>query len=151
MPVPLINLSITPIYAAILTIVFVVLSLRVIRLRRKLKIGLGMGSAAALVSKDPEHGARHHETFLRAVRVHSNFAEYVPLGLILLLLLELCGAPLWRLHAVGIMLLLSRLSHAYGVSRVNEVFKYRVAGMALMFTGLLSSAIFLILTQVFKV
>jgi MAPEG family len=52
-PIP----SILPVYAAILALVFVVLSIRTIRQRRKLKIGLGDAG-----NKDLQ----------RAVRVHAN-------------------------------------------------------------------------------
>jgi uncharacterized membrane protein YecN with MAPEG domain len=60
---------ITPFYAAFLGLGFVTLSILTLRLRRKFKIALGDGG---------------NKQLLRAIRVHSNFAEYVPLALILI-------------------------------------------------------------------
>jgi uncharacterized membrane protein YecN with MAPEG domain len=63
--------------------------------------------------------------------VHANFAEYVPFALVLLGLAESLHAPLALLHALGIALLAGRLTHAYGVSRQNEQYRFRIAGMTL--------------------
>ncbi len=90
------TLAITGSYAAALTLFYLVLSARVIAMRRGGRINLGDGN-------DPE--------MLRRIRAHGNFAEYVPLGLILLAIAELQGeAALW-LHLTGAMLLAGRLMH----------------------------------------
>ncbi len=112
-------------YAALLALLYLGLGLRVIRLRRRLKVAVGDGGQPELQ---------------RAVRVHANFAEYVPLALVLLLLAELQGAPAWLLHALGLALLVGRLIHARGVSRTREDFRWRVAGMTLTFPVLLVPA-----------
>ena len=123
-------MHITPFYAAILGLLFFVLSVRTLRLRRKLKIAIGDAG---------------NQQLLRAMRVHSNFAEYVPLALLLIFLLESDGAHYALVHALCIFLLLGRLSHAYGVSKIAEDYKYRVFGMALTFTTLVGSAACLLL------
>ncbi len=115
-------------YASILTVLFVVLSVRTLRMRRRLKIAVGDAGNLAM---------------LRAMRVHSNFAEYVPFGLFLIFLVELTGAAPQFVHGLGSCLLAGRLSHAYGVSQVDEKYGYRVAGMALTFTTLLTAAAWL--------
>lgn len=107
-------MPITAVYAALLALLFVFLSVRVIGFRRAVRIGLGDGGDTAL---------------LRRVRVHANFAEYVPLCLVLIGLAESLKAPAVLLHATGVLLLASRFSHAYGVSRQPETFVFRVAGM----------------------
>lgn len=112
-------------HAALLTLLYVVLSLRVILLRRK--SGIGLGSDA-----DPQ--------LLRRMRVHANFAEYVPLALVLLLLLALLEYPPQVLHVLGALLLIGRCLHAWGVSQAKERFGFRVCGMAATFTVLLSAA-----------
>ena len=61
------SVHIPAIYAAILALMFVGLSVRTLSMRRRLKIAIG------------DEG---NPTMLRAMRVHSNFAEYVPLGLL---------------------------------------------------------------------
>lgn len=124
-PIP----TILPVYAAFLAIFFVVLSIRTIRQRRKLKIGLGDAG-----DKDMQ----------RAVRVHANFAEYVPLCLLMIYWVEQSGVYAWFVHALCLGLMVGRLSHAYGVSQQRENFTFRVSGMALTFTVLLTSAVHLL-------
>jgi len=124
-------MHVLPLYAALLALLFVALSVRTLRLRKSLRIAIGDAG-------DPR--------MLRAMRVHSNFAEYVPLALILLLLSELNGAPPLLLHALGAMLLVGRLSHAWGVSRADEQFQYRVAGMGLTFAVTIIASGYLLLS-----
>lgn len=128
-PIP----TILPIYAALLVIIFVVLSIRIIRQRHKLKIGLGDAG-----NKDIQ----------RAVRVHANFAEYVPLGLLMIYLVEQSGVYAWFVHALCLGLLVGRLSHAYGVSQSKENFRFRIAGMSLTFAVLLACAVHLLWVQI---
>ena len=122
-------MHILPLYAALLALLFFYLSIRTIGLRRRLKIGIGVSDS--------------HE-MLRAMRVHSNFAEYVPLTLLLIYLVEVQGAASWFVHALGLCLLLGRTVHAYGLSQVKEKFVYRVSGMAMTFTTLLLCSAFLV-------
>lgn len=119
-------MPITALYTALLTLLFITLSLRVISVRRQARTALGDGG-------NPE--------LLRRIRVQANCAEYAPLGLILLGLSESLHTPAWLVHAVGLALLVGRLSHAFGVSRSNEAFVFRVAGMALTFTALAMGAL----------
>lgn len=109
-------MPVVPLYAALLALMYVALSVRTLRLRRHLKIAIGDAG---------------DERMLRAMRVHANFAEYVPLCLLLLHFNELAGAGLLVLHLLGASLLLGRIVHALGVSRLREKFAFRVAGMAL--------------------
>jgi len=55
----------------------------------------------------------------RAVRVHANFVEYVPLAVLLMLLCELNGASPALLHGAGILLIASRSLHAWGLSQTS--------------------------------
>ena len=119
-------LTIVPIYAAILAVMFVALSIRVIALRRARKRPLGFQGDVALE---------------RRVRAQGNFAEYVPLALLLLAFVEMRGAPAWLLHGLGLVLVAGRSSHAYGVSQLRESFAFRVSGMAMTFTVILSAAL----------
>jgi uncharacterized membrane protein YecN with MAPEG domain len=120
---------ITPFYAALLVFLFFFLSVRTLRLRRKLQIPLGDAG-------NPQ--------MLRAMRVHSNFAEYVPLALLLMFMFESVSALPALAHIFGISLLLGRLSHAYGVGQSSEDHRYRIFGMAMTFTALAGSAIGLV-------
>ena len=95
------SVAVTALYAGLLGLVLMVLSWRVVKARRGAGVSLGTGDDPALQ---------------RAVRAHGNFVEYVPLGLVLLLLGEIAGAWPWLLHLLGSMLLLGRLLHAWGLS-----------------------------------
>lgn len=127
---PSIAAPITALYAALLGLLFCALTVRVVCLRIRLKATLGHAGDARL---------------RRAVRVHGNFAEHVPLALLLLLLLELAGASPWLLHGGGGLLLLARAAHAYGVSQLQERLGWRLAGMVGTFTVLSCGAVGLLL------
>ncbi len=116
----------TALYAGMLAILFIVLSFRVIAKRNQYKVAIGSNG---------------EELLQRAIRVHANFAEYVPFALLLMFFAEYSGlAPLY-LHILGIALLLGRLSHAYGVSQQKEPLKFRVFGMLLCLLVILAAAL----------
>ncbi len=120
-------LLVTSIIASVLTIIFIKLSFAVIGLRRKNKVGLGSGG---------------YDDLERAIRAQGNFAEYVPLGIILIACLELNGAP-WCLVAIpGITLIIGRLIHAVGINVPPPDFSKRILGMRLTF-GTLITLVFL--------
>ena len=118
-------LLITSIIAAILTIIFIKLSFAVIGLRRKNKVGLGSGG---------------HEDLERAIRTQANFAEYIPLGVILIACLELNGAPWWLAAIPGVSLIIGRLIHAKGMNTPPPDFSKRVLGMKFTFFTLIALA-----------
>ncbi|MBO0345739.1 MAPEG family protein [Roseibium sp. CAU 1637] len=120
------DLIVTPIYTALLALLFIVLSIRVILLRRDLWISLG---------------DKGNPQLLRRQRVHGNFAEYVPFALLLMVGAELMLTPKWIIHALGVALLLGRLAHAYGVSREPESLFLRSVGMVLTFIVLFAGAL----------
>ena len=123
-------MRITPLYAALLALLFGALSIRTLLLRRRLRVAVGDAGDARL---------------LRAMRVHANFAEYVPLCLLLVALCESQGTPAAWLHAMLTALLVGRLSHAYGVSQVDEPSGFRVIGMALTLGVLFGAAVRLLI------
>lgn len=114
-------LPVTGPVAALATLLFLVLSFRVIRRRRQ--VGAALGDAG-----DPE--------LRRAIRAQGNCAEYLPLGLFLLAAAELNGAPGWLLWSVGALLLAGRALHAAAIAREPEPMALRVAGMAMTFPAL---------------
>ena len=118
-------MEITALYAGLLAPLFILLSARVIGARRNAKVGVGDGGNAALLGR---------------MRVHANFAEYVPFALLLMALAENLGVWTWLIHVMGSTLLAGRLSHAYGVSQQPEVFKFRVFGIAATLTVIGSAA-----------
>lgn len=127
-------MTVTPLYAALLGLIFIGLSLQTIRLRRRHRVALGDGNQAPL---------------RRAMRVHANFAEYVPLTLLLMFFVEKGGSSALRIHILGIALLAGRLLHAWGVSQVQENLRYRTLGMVLTFSVIISACLFLLFARVF--
>ena len=119
-------ISITAFYAALLALVFVALSRNVILYRRRQRIAIGAEGDAGL---------------LRRVRAQGNFAEYVPLALVLIAFAEIQGLMPPLIHALGLALLTGRLVHAYGLTRTPENFRFRVTGIALTFAVLALAAI----------
>ncbi|MGL5975541.1 MAG: MAPEG family protein [Aeromonas sobria] len=93
-------IHITLIYAGLLGLLFLGLSFWVVRRRAQFGVMIGQGEALEL---------------LAAIRAHGNFAEYVPLTLLLMALCELAGADALWLHAGGAMLLVGRILHAIGI------------------------------------
>ena len=59
-------------------------------------------------------GAELPKAMQMRVRAHGNAAEWVPLGIVLLLVLELGGASSLALHLFGGLFVLARLLHASG-------------------------------------
>ena len=75
--------SITGFYLGILALLYVVLGLQVSRLRRGNRSLFGDGDNIKLRS---------------AIRAHANFAEYVPIIVLMVALLEMSGMPAARVH-----------------------------------------------------
>ena len=125
-------MTVTPIYATILGLLFIALSVRTIRMRRKHRVAVGDGNNSEL---------------RRAMRVHANFAEYVPLALLLIFFVELDGTPKWWVHALASALLCGRMVHAWGVSQPHENFRYRVSGMVLTFSVILAAGLTILLAR----
>lgn len=116
----------TSLYAALLILMLVALSVRIIRLRRK-------------------HGVlfldNNIDALKTAIRAQANFAEYTPFALLGLGLLEIQHFPAWALHLLASLFLAGRLLHAYGHNtfepgKVKEHLKLRVAGMVCTFNAL---------------
>ena len=120
------TLTITPLYAGLLALLLVALSLKVIRARFAAKVSVGDGGDKGVV---------------KAMRAQANCAEYAPMGVILLALAELQGAPGWTIHLLGSALLIGRLMHAYGFGRTPQVVPIRQLGMVLTFLMLIITAL----------
>ena len=117
------NLMITGLYAALLGLIFIALSIQVIKARRKHMVSLGDGNI---------------DDLQRATRAHANFSEYVPLCIILLLIAELTSQADVFLHICGIVLVFGRIAHAYGlVTKVGASWG-RISGTLATFTVLIA-------------
>jgi uncharacterized membrane protein YecN with MAPEG domain len=107
-------LATTAIYAALLGLMLLVLKFRVIASRRRLLV-------------DVLDGGERDVT--RRMRVHGNFAEHVPMAVILMGVAELNGAEAWIIHALGLVLLAARVLHAHGLETTPGKSFGRAAGV----------------------
>jgi uncharacterized membrane protein YecN with MAPEG domain len=107
---------ISPFYGGLLALLTVYLSFRVSVARRTAKVSIGDAGDKDLV---------------KAIRVHSNSVEYIPLGIVLLVLLELQETLPWQMHLAGGALVLGRVLHAYGLGSNPQVVPARLMGMYL--------------------
>lgn len=114
---------VTALYTGLLALVLLVLSIRVISVRRRLRIGIG------------DEG---NEELARRIRAHGNFTEYVPIALLLILAGELAAAPDWMLHALGATLVVGRVVHAWSLPAHS--IGGRTAGMMLTFIVIAAGA-----------
>lgn len=119
-------MMVTPLYAGLLVLWLVVLSIAVIRRRGSTKTSLGDGGNPGM---------------LRAIRGQANFAEYVPLALLLMLILEMGHFSIYVLHILGIVLVVARLLHGYAFSFTDHFHFGRVAGASLTFLVLVVEAV----------
>ena len=124
---------ITMLYAGILALFIIPMVAFIITRGFKHKIPIGSGRA------DGMEGERE---LLKAIRIHGNFIEYVPIILFLILLLELHNSCTYILHGLGIALVIARLLHAWGLYKKPDAATLpRFIGMILTFLILASAAI----------
>ena len=123
-------LTATPIYAGLAALLFVTLSVRVILTRRAERISVGDGANKAMI---------------KAMRTQANCAEYAPLSILLLALVEFQGAPVWAVHLLGLMFIMGRIFHGYGFGRTPQIVPLRQLGMLLTFAMLILSGAGLLL------
>lgn len=116
----------TALYASLLALLFIALSLRTVRARQTLRVSLGDGNQPGMT---------------RAMRAHANFAEYVPLALILMYIMERHTNSYAWIHVLGVALLVARLCHAWGFGREPETFQLRAAGAGLTVLVILVAAL----------
>jgi len=91
---------VTALYAGLLGLMAIAIAFKAGRLRGQLNIPLGDGG---------------NRDMLLAMRRHANFAEWVPLALVLIGLLEMSGVSRTAIHALGGGLFAARACHALGL------------------------------------
>ena len=121
----------TSLHAGLIAAIFLALSARVILYRRAHRVSMGDRGDAVLA---------------RRIRAQANCAEYAPVGIVLLLLLELQGFGAAILHALGLMLVAGRAIHGWGFTRSDTAMWPRVGGMALTLTMIGICALLLLIS-----
>ena len=115
-------LYITSLSAAILGALCVMLSLKVIGIRRSEKVSVGDGG---------------NESLLRAMRAQSNLVEYAPLTLIMLGCAELNGVSRVLLGLIAMAFIAGRILHPVGLKDASAPMAPRVLGMQLTLVSML--------------
>lgn len=95
-------LPITTITAAVMGLLLLILSLRVVQGRLSGKVGMGDGGDSGLLTR---------------IRSQANLTEYVPIILILMALIERAGGRGLWLEIAAVLLVVSRLIHPIGMTR----------------------------------
>ncbi len=132
------TIDISAIYMAISGLFLVLLSLDVIRGRWKYQEGFGEGGL----------GEKKEDPLSRRIRVHANAAEYFPVALLLLVAVENIVAINWVVHTLGVLLIVSRFTHAVGLRGMAGESIPRVLGTAGTIT-MISVAAILVLVNSF--
>lgn len=122
----MVQLPITILLSSLLAIWFYVLNMRIIRHRKSNKISIGDGDNSELSHK---------------VRAQANFAEHVPILLILTALAEMQGVSYYLLVPIALAVLFGRLAHGYVFSFLMKNHPMRVYGMMATFIPMLALAI----------
>jgi uncharacterized protein len=117
---------ITALYGALNAIFNVLLANHVSTLRRRHKVTLGDAPELTV-----------------AVRAHANNAEFVPLALVVMLLIELCGGNHALLHVYGGLLFAARIAHWFGLPR-KAPNVYRVSGIGITWLAIVGGSGYLL-------
>ena len=110
-------------------ILLLVLSVRVVRLRRRHGVVFGDGEVADLA---------------QAVRAFGNATEYVPTALIGVVVLAVLGAQPLLVHTAGFLLFAGRLAHAWGLSRSGGASLPRAIGVMATWLAYIVAAVTLL-------
>ena len=116
-------------WSGVLILILLALSGLVVRRRQRHQIAFGDAGNVEMTS---------------AARAFGNASEYIPAGLIALVLLALVGAPAALVHAVGVTLVVGRLIHALGLVFQTGPSLGRSLGMLMTWIALLVGAVSLI-------
>jgi len=103
----------TPIYALAVAVIYLALWFRVTSLRSTLGVSIGHGDDTTLLLRTRQHG---------------NCAEWSSFLLILMILAEGMGAPALYIHISGILLLIGRIAHPFGLKADNAGHLLRYVG-----------------------
>ncbi|PVZ85039.1 hypothetical protein C9426_21180 [Serratia sp. S1B] len=111
---------VSALYVVLGALLLLKLSFDVVRLRMQYRVAFGDGGFYELQT---------------AIRIHGNAVEYIPIAMIMLLIMEMNGAQVWMVHLCGLLLMLGRLVHYYGLH--HRDMSWRRSGMAATYVSLI--------------
>jgi uncharacterized membrane protein YecN with MAPEG domain len=110
---------VTSLYAGLLGFIYIGLTFFTIKGRFKHGVALGNGGYSDMEKR---------------IRIHANFAEYVPIAIILIFLAEMGNLSAVLIHVLGCGLIIGRVLHAFGLLAEQTVNKKRQIGMIFTLT-----------------
>lgn len=122
-------MEITTIFLAVLSLMYLAVSLHVSRIRNQLGVRHGVGDSPKL---------------LHAVRAHGNFSEYVPILIFILWMMEYNLASGWLLWVFGLIVVVGRVAYTYGMLSAAHPLWARGVGMLCTYVPLLIGSVVLI-------
>ncbi len=125
---------VSPIYIGIVGLLAIYLSFKVSLKRLKHKVSTGDGDNSHL---------------FKSIRVHANYIENAPLAMILLLVIELQGAPTWMVHLLGLAFVFGRILHVYGLGSHPQIPMARTAGSSVTLIYLLVTSVGVVALSIF--
>ena len=120
------TLSITALYAGILSLIMVALAINVTIHRAKLRVPMGDGG---------------NPIMLRMIRLHGNAVEYLPLALLLMAIYEINGGWHSALHAAGIALVVARILQSWNMWSTDIAGFGRISGQSLTWLTIVALAL----------
>ena len=129
-------IPVTSLFSAILFFLYYDLAKNVIQIRRNNKIAIGFAK-----NKELE----------QAIAAHSNFNQYVPLGLIMMACMELNKIHFSIIFLVGISFTFGRIIHAKSFLKKTMDLKQRVQGMKFTFWTMIVMAVLNIISFLIRI
>jgi uncharacterized membrane protein YecN with MAPEG domain len=129
-------IPVTALFSSILFFLYYYLAKNVIQIRRKNKIAIGFAK-----NKELE----------QAIAAHSNFSQYVPLGLIMMACMELNKIHFSLIFIAGICFTYGRIVHAKSFLKKNMDLKQRVQGMKFTFWTMIAMAVLNIVSFLIRI
>lgn len=119
-------IPVSTLYIGLNALIMFILSILVVRARIQTGVEVGDGGK---------------EELIKAQRAHGNNVEYVPISLLILIAVELAGAPVWLLHGLGGGLTVARIAHGIGMHMSTGRSPGRALGASLSWLVLLAGGI----------
>ena len=91
-------------------------------------IGLSIGVIKHRITNKVSHGDNNDSDLRKAIRIHANFSEYIPLSLILLFFVEMTAKFDTIVVVLGCVLILSRICHMIGMKNSKSYLILRQIG-----------------------
>lgn len=110
------SFAITGIYASLLILLMIALQYRVIIARATQNVSLLDGDSKGLALK---------------MRQHGNFIENIPLAVIIMAIAEAQGTGSNWMHVIGILLVVSRIIHPFGLNFEKGATVMRIVGTSM--------------------